>query len=218
MRYARTLDVACLGMTGKFHTSWGDFHSLKNEEALQFECFQMLALGARCSVGDQLHPSGKIDAPTYDLIGSVYREVERKEPWCRGARAVSDLAVFTPEEFIGGRTPPPALGAIRMLQEGAHQFDIIDSAQTDLSRYKVLVLPDEITVDPTLEQKLTSYLQAGGALIASHRSGLNEEKTDFGLPALGVAAEGRGAIQPRLHPRAGRRSGAACPAPSSSCT
>ncbi len=35
MRYARTLGLDCLGMTGKFHTSWGDFHSLKNRAALR---------------------------------------------------------------------------------------------------------------------------------------------------------------------------------------
>jgi hypothetical protein len=61
MRYARTLQRECLGMTGKFHTSWGDFGSYKNPAALQFECFQMVALGAVCSVGDQLPPRGKLD-------------------------------------------------------------------------------------------------------------------------------------------------------------
>ncbi|HWQ53879.1 MAG TPA: alpha-L-fucosidase, partial [Bryobacteraceae bacterium] len=81
VRYTRTLGIQSLGMTGKFHTSWGDFHSFKNPAALQFECFQMLALGAKCSVGDQLHPTGKIDPYTYQLIGSVYAEVEKKEPW-----------------------------------------------------------------------------------------------------------------------------------------
>src|SRR4029450_8740079 len=85
-RYARTLGLECLGMTGKFHTSWGDFHSLKNPAALQFECFQMLALGAKCSVGDQLHPTGTLDAATYALIGGVYAEGARKEPGGRGAR------------------------------------------------------------------------------------------------------------------------------------
>ncbi|HNT33843.1 MAG TPA: beta-galactosidase, partial [bacterium] len=76
MGFARNLGLDCLGMTGKFHTSWGDFHSFKNQEALEFECFRMLALNAKCSVGDQLHPSGKICQATYDLIGSVYGEVE----------------------------------------------------------------------------------------------------------------------------------------------
>ena len=134
MRYARTLGKDCLGMTGRFHTSWGDFHSLKNPAALQFECFQMLALGAKCSVGDQLHPSGRIDPATYDLIGGVYAEVERKEPWCRGARPVVDIGVFAPEEFIGGRTPPPAMGVTRILQEAC----LLYTSDAADDRYKVL--------------------------------------------------------------------------------
>ena len=69
MRYARTLGKECLGQTGKFHTEWGDFHSYKNRAALQYECFRMLALGARCSIGDQLHPAGKIDPHVYELVG-----------------------------------------------------------------------------------------------------------------------------------------------------
>ncbi|MFP4055129.1 MAG: beta-galactosidase, partial [Phycisphaerae bacterium] len=48
-RYARTLGPDIMGMTGKFHTSWGDFHSFKNPAALEFECFHSLALNARCS-------------------------------------------------------------------------------------------------------------------------------------------------------------------------
>src|SRR5579883_1592860 len=37
MRYARNLGNDCLAQTGKFHTSWGDFHSFKNLPALQYE-------------------------------------------------------------------------------------------------------------------------------------------------------------------------------------
>ncbi len=148
-RYARTLGPDSMGMTGKFHTSWGDFHSFKNQPALAFECFNMLALNAKCSIGDQLHPSGKIDPYVYDLIGSVYSEVARKEPWCKGAQPVTEIGVFTPEEYTyhsgHGDMPASIMGATRMLEEGAYQFDIIDS-QADLSRYKVLILPDEIPV------------------------------------------------------------------------
>jgi hypothetical protein len=53
-RYARTLGKDCLGMTGKFHTEWGDFHSLKNQAALEFECFRMLSYGFAASVGEQV--------------------------------------------------------------------------------------------------------------------------------------------------------------------
>lgn len=195
VRYARKLTDQYLGMTGKFHTSWGDFHSFKNQPALEFECFTMLAHGARCSIGDQLHPSGKIDPATYELIGSVYSQVEQVEPFCIGATPVTEIAVFSPEEYIGGRRPPAAMGVVRMLQEGAHQFDVIDT-KTDFYGYKLLVLPDVITLTSELMLKLEGYLQKGGALIASHQSGLNAEKNAFALKSLGVEYVGDAPYSP----------------------
>jgi hypothetical protein len=193
-RYARNLGLDVLSHTGKFHTAWGDFHSFKNEAALQYECFRMLAQGAKCMIGDQLHPSGQIDAHVYDLIGQVYAEVEQKEPWCQGARPVTEIGVLTPEEFTGGQAmglPPAMLGVTRMLEEGAHQFDVLDSL-SDFTPYKVLVLPDAIPVNGALAGKLEAYLQGGGALIASFESGLNLEKTAFSLAALGVSLADEG--------------------------
>jgi len=193
-RYARTLGLECLGMTGKFHTSWGDFHSFKNQAALEYECFRMLALGAKCSVGDQLPPSGALDEPVYELIGAVYGGVAQKEAWCRGARPLNDIAVLSPEEFAepdAARLPQPAMGAERMLDEGGHQFDIVDS-QADFGAYQLLVLPDTIPVDAALARKLGAYLAGGGALIATFESGLAPGKEGFALPQLGVELAGEG--------------------------
>jgi hypothetical protein len=186
-RYARTLGKVTLGHTGKFHTAWGDFHSFKNRAALEYECFRMLALGSRCLIGDQLHPRGRIDPDVYDLVGAVYGEVERKEPWCLAAQPVSEIAVFTPEEFQGsGRGLSPAIrGATRILEELGHQFDIVDSA-SDLTRYAVVVLPDHIPVSPDLRTALERHLARGGGVLASFASGLDPDLVDFALSALGV--------------------------------
>ncbi len=196
VRYARNLGKDCMGMTGKFHTSWGDFHSFKNRAALEFECFHMLALNAKCSIGDQLHPNGRLDAHTYELIGSVYGEVEKKEPWCRGAKPVTEIGVLTPEEFMGDTHVvqiPASFGFVRMLQEGKHQFDVLDS-RSDFSPYRVIVLPDYIPVSEELAAKLETYLSEGGSLIASFESGLDEEKKDFKLDALGVRKKSDGPL------------------------
>ncbi len=174
MAYARTLGKECLGMTGKFHTSWGDFHSFKNQAALRFECMRMLSMNAKCSIGDQLHPNGKICQYTYDLIGSVYEEVAEKEAWCEEVTARVDIGVFTVEEFTQERTPMSTAGALRMLTEGQQQFDVIDS-QSDLSPYRLLILPDEIVVDHALAEKLTKFVNTGGALICSYKSGLSKD-------------------------------------------
>jgi hypothetical protein len=186
-RYARTLGKDSLGHTGKFHTAWGDFHSLKNRAALEYECFRMLALGSKCLIGDQLHPRGRIDPGVYDLVGAVYAEVERKEPWCEGARPVSEIAVFTPEEHEGGGLglSPAIRGVTRMLEELGHQFDVADSA-SDLAGYAVLVLPDHIRVSAELANALQVHVARGGGILASFASGLDPELRDFALPALGV--------------------------------
>jgi hypothetical protein len=186
-RYVRTLGRETLGQTGKFHTAWGDFHSFKNRAALEYECFRMLALGSKCMIGDQLHPDGHIDPHVYDLVGSVYAEVERKEPWCAGARPVSEIAVFTPEELEGGgHSLSPALrGVTQLLEELGHQFDIVDSAG-NLSGFSVVILPDHITVSAALRDSLEAHLAGGGRILASFASGLDAQSRDFAVGALGV--------------------------------
>lgn len=204
MRYARNLGKEVIGMTGKFHTYWGDFHSLKNQEALEFECFNMLALGAGCSVGDQLHPDGELSPGAYSLIGNVYRQVAMMEEACQSAAIPEvEIGVMTPEEtwVAGGhslRIDPSLIGVNRMLQELNYQFDIIDS-QMDFSRYKVLILPDVIGYSPQLQEKLNAYTENGGAVIGSYHSLLDEDHAQndwYGLDFLGEGDFERDFIMP----------------------
>ena len=210
MRYARTTGLPCLGMTGKFQTTWGDFHSYKNEAALEYECFQMLALGAQCSIGDQLLPDGQLDPATYELIGSVYTQVAEKEPWCQGAEPLAEIGLLHPEAFSRagadevGRVPPSVSGASRMLQEGGHQFDLLDD-EADWARYRLLILPDIIPVTPALADKLAAYLAGGGALIASFESGLSPTGDAFALEALGVTLTGQNPRDRQGRPVRGRK-------------
>ena len=180
-RYARTLGLDFLGMTGKFHTDWGDFGSFRNPAALEYECFKSLAYGGKCSIGDQLHPCGVLTPASYRLIGGVYAQVEAKEPWCRGAVPVTEAAVMIPAEFRHAGVPlvtPELVGAVRLLTDIGLQFNVVDSAE-DLARYRLLVLPDDIPLDAALEEKLASYLASGGKALASFRSGLRSDGAGF---------------------------------------
>jgi hypothetical protein len=201
-RYARTQGLDLLGMTGKFHRSWGDFHSLKNQAAMEYEIFTMLALNAKCSIGDQLHPRGVLDRATYDLIGKVYGSVEKKEPWCEDAKAVVDIGVFSPEAFNPphikpgwGRVPEPARGVVRILQEGNHMFDVIDQ-RADLSKYKLLIMPDSITLDADMTKKVEAFVAKGGSLIASFDSGLTQDKKQFASNIFGASLVGKAPYSP----------------------
>ena len=56
----------------------------------------------------------------------------------------------------------------------------------------MLILPDDIPVDVALKRKIDEYLARGGGLIASFESGMNAEKTEFALEALGVTLTDEG--------------------------
>lgn len=192
-RYARRLGPT-MGTTGKFHTTWGDYRSYKNPAALEYEVFRMLSLGAATCVGDQLDPSGRLDPDVYSLVGKVFRSVRDKEPWCVDATPVSEIAVLHPEEFLGGgvRDLPLGIeGATRILEEGGHQFDIVDS-HSSLEGYSLLILPDRIPVEGDFLSTVERFLAQGGRVLATFASGMDTAQTRFTLGELAVHITGDG--------------------------
>ena len=51
--------------------------------------------------------------------------------------------------------------------------------QADLSAYKIVVAPSLFVVDPGLTRKLTAFVQGGGTLVLSYRSGVKDEHNVF---------------------------------------
>ena len=175
--YARTVRKNFLGMTGKFHKSWGEFGGFKHPNALRYEAALSLACGAGCSIGDQMHPDGRLNMSTFNLIGKAYAEVEAKEPWCDGAKFVPDIAVLSAESIYGSRANGMGdadIGANRILLETHRLYDFVD-ADADFSPYRLMILPDYIPVDAVLKAKLDAFLASGGKLLLSGESGLGED-------------------------------------------
>jgi hypothetical protein len=194
-KYAHNLPFDFLGMTGKFHTTWGEFGGYKHPNALRYECSAMMAFGAKCSVGDQLHPNGELDSSTYEIIGEAYREVASKEPWCVGAKQVFDLAVLSSEaESVTHRESLSDEGASRVLLESHFLFGLVDRTM-DFSDYKALLLPDDIRIDTALKTKIDAYLAQGGKLIVSGESGLWKDRAEFAFN-LGADYEGLSPCHP----------------------
>ncbi|MDI7275074.1 MAG: alpha-L-fucosidase [Anaerolineae bacterium] len=197
-RYYQTLGKEYLGMTGRFHLSWADFGGLKNQAALEYECFRQLALGAQCSIGDQLHPRGRLDPVVYDLIGSVYHQVEACEPWCVDAVPRAEIGVLMPgavDHHVQSDARDILEGAMRLLMEAGRQFHLVDSA-ADLSRYRLLVAPDAVAFGEALAGRVREYLTRGGALLLSHRSGLRPDGAGFALDEIGLDYEGAAPYAP----------------------
>ena len=195
--YCRGLGLEVMGMTGKFHTTWGEFGGFKHKNALRYEAALSLANGAKCSIGDQLHPNGMMSPTTYSLIGKAYAEVEQKEGWCDGVSAVADVGVLSVEAITKVNGHPDNIattGAVRMMLEGKYLFDILD-LQSDLTPYKVVILPDVVTVSPELKAKLDAYVAVGGKILASGDSCVDFEAGEM-LFNLGCRYEGRSKFRP----------------------
>jgi hypothetical protein len=188
-RYAATLGFDFVSHTGKFHTSWGEFGGFKHPDALEFEAAQMVALGSKCLVGDQLHPDGRINADTYASVGPAYHRVERLEPYLEHATQVSDIAILAAEYFhpIGARNSDADDGAAQALQELKLPFDVIDPS-AKFEAYRLIILPDEIPVDSDLAARFKRYLAQGGKLLLTGTSALNGDGT-FAVDA-GIRSNG----------------------------
>lgn len=188
--YCRTLDREFLGMTGKFNTNWGEFGGFKHPNALRYETSLALAQGAKCSIGDQMHPTCEMNMSTYELIGKAYREVEAKEAYVKEAEYLADIAVLSAEAFTGivNRNCPHDVGASRILLEGKYLFNMVDQYE-NLSSYKLLVLPDKIRIDSVLQEKLNNYIKNGGKILCSGESGLKIDEDEFAID-LGIKYEG----------------------------
>lgn len=189
--YVRTLGRNFTGMTGKFHKSWGEFGGFKHPNALRYEAALSLACGAGCSIGDQMHPDGRLNPSTYALVGAAYAEVEQKEPWCKGAKNVSEIAVFSAESMDGARngdTGKADVGANRILLETGRLYDFVDK-DADISGYKLLILPDHAVTDEGFLSKVKAFLAGGGKLLLSGTAGTDGEKFlfDTGAEFLGAS-------------------------------
>ncbi|NKC68123.1 alpha-amylase family protein [Vagococcus fluvialis] len=172
VRYAKTLNNPYLGMTAKFHQSWADFGSLKNEVALEYETMLCLAHGAGCSIGDQLKPQGVLEQETYDRIGKVYGLIEKYEHLIEEIESMADIAIMHPECSLKQSEYTTALaGAVNSLNESHLQFDIIDD-QAELNKYRLLILVDDFVMDEQLNNKLEKFVNQGGKIFSTYQSAL----------------------------------------------
>ncbi len=184
VRHVRTLGRPYLGQTAHFHKSWADFGGIKPYAALEYETSLMMAHGAACSIGDQLHPRGKLEQAAYDLVGKAYGRVEDREPWLRDAVPVTQIGVLQ-SSGAGTRTEE---GVTQMLTQLKHQFDIIAPAHK-FSDYQLLILPDAVELDAATTKRLSAFLRQGGAMLATGTAGLSDN-AQKALPQLGIEPEG----------------------------
>lgn len=164
-----------MGMTGKFHTEWGEFGGFKTGDALKFEISAMLTYGARCSVGDQMHPDGMMDLDTYRNIGVAYEYAEKIEEYCLDGVQTTKLGLY-----LSGNEDSDA-GAEKLLLETQNDFDIV--YMDNFAPFEVVLFPDCVKLSAEAAKKLREYISGGGKVIFTGESLI--EDGNF-LPDIGA--------------------------------
>lgn len=179
--YLRNKGKHCIGMTTKFHFAWGEFGGYKYPDALLYEALQIFSFGAGINIGDQLHPAGKLDSYTYKSVGKAFNYIESLEKY-KSMDYKSEIGVLAPNnkhsnirQKLGGK------GVARILFELKYQFDMIDF-EDNYSKYKLIIIPDDVYIDNKTEKKLRSFIENGGKILASGTSCVRDSLLifDFG--------------------------------------
>jgi len=178
--YMRTLgDKPIMNMNGRFY-DWGDFGGLRPEAAIKSELLYGLANGMRPNIGGHFHPRGDLENAVLDRIEKIYKELQTMEPWFDSARNLTEIAIVYSDKIQNIGFDKQLRSAVRMLSELKQQFDVVSLA-SDWSKYKVLVIPDDIIFNEEIARRVKIHIAAGKAVISSGSSGLNQEKTQFAL-------------------------------------
>jgi len=162
---------AIVAMSGKFHKSWGEFGGFKHADAIKYEAAAMIANGAACNFGDQLHPSGEMDLETYHNIGKAYEYVEKIEKYGLGGKPVSTLGLWltlnTKADF----------GVVNILLE-THK-DFIIANEKNLEQLELLIIPSQRSLSVEQGNKINDWVKLGGKLIVFGEGALNKEGKQF---------------------------------------
>jgi hypothetical protein len=144
-------------MSGKFHTSWGEFGGFKHPDAITYEAASMIAFGSVCNFGDQLHPTGLMDMQTYRNIGAAMAYVEEIEAYGPGGVPVSDLGLW-----FTGNTQADS-GVSKMLLE--RQRDFVVARADNLAGLQTVIVPGAPCLTPGDVAALEAFVADGGSLV-----------------------------------------------------
>ena len=197
-RYLTSLEDitwSCMNTRGN---TWGEY-SLREPEAFLSECATVLAAGGATYLSDIPYPHGNPDPAVMKVFGDVNKRTKALEPYLKGCRQIKEAAILHSANSVWAKaplvptptwTPGPAYhalsGAHKAFVEGHVQFQIINSETlaSSLSKYKVLILPDQTILSNDEVAAVRTFVRDGGSVIATGETAIRDSSNN----ALGNTA------------------------------
>lgn len=172
----------------------GDHTTLKSKHLLRAKAYSAYAHAGAFVFIDAINPSGTLNQNVYRMMGEIFNEIEKYEPYL-GGELCQDVAIYlsTESKFdpaasgadvmdaqkqimnLSERMPhiEAALGAAQSLIHAHIPFGIITRKNLhELSKFKVLVLPNVLMMNETEVDAIRKFVADGGSLYASKATSL----------------------------------------------
>ena len=190
-------------MNTAFLKWWGDW-GVKPASALQQEVATIIANGGRTWIGYQMTHTFDVAPAVMEQLGEALAFVKEREHLLKGAEPMPYVAVLrsTRAYFAGGTAQfwPDDVhlrGAHRLLLESGIPYHFLheEALAMRLKEYRAVVMPDVRYLPPKLVSALQSYVEDGGVVLATYRTGSEDADGNPLKPAvlqdlLGVRLEG----------------------------
>ncbi len=199
-------------LTGRFVHTW-DF-TVRPKAQMRFEAFSVVANGGAACIDDEPYHDGTLEPEVYDDIADAYAEIERRESVLIGAQPFRYAAIYVSQknrelDEILNRMKPAAPGLVpvsnvnpsdsdllaslngvfKALTEAHIPVEIVDDrpeSYATLSQYRVVYLPNMLTLSAGEQTALRDYVANGGTLIATGGTSLYDEQANR-LPNFALA-------------------------------
>jgi len=198
-RYQATTGVPFRFMNERFH-KWGEWQ-LRSTLDFKLEFATKLAVGASCFFADQPYPDGTLESEVYTRLGEAYDFVKAREAFVQDARMTPDVAILASSvsqifgpignginagRALNGQIGAGGAGARTDRVEGAHLALIEQGAQCliydeatlreTLSEQSAVLIAEQCLLEDATIDALYGYVENGGALIVTGRSGRWDEQ------------------------------------------
>ncbi|MCO6450978.1 MAG: beta-galactosidase trimerization domain-containing protein [Caldilineales bacterium] len=198
-RYQATTGLTYDYMNERFH-KWGEWQ-LRSSTDLLLEFATILAVGGRCFFADQPYPAGDLEPEVYRRLRPAYDFVRQREPFVRDAVMTPEVAILAsgPSQLFG--PIGSGLNASRTMygpvgnQQNAARTDRVEGAhlamvelgvncliydeptlRENLSEQKAVVIPEQCLLEDATIHALTDFVERGGSLLVTGRSGWWDER------------------------------------------
>lgn len=177
------------GFETSFSVSLNNHTAKKSYELLKAKASACLADAGAFVFIDAIDPVGTLNPMVYDRMGKVFEETKPYEPFIGGSLC-QDVAVylsteskFNPEDNGKNAEGPnlsntmphidAVLNTVKALIENHIPYGVITRCNLkELSRHKVIVLPNVLMLDAVEAEAFRAFVHAGGKLYASHTTSL----------------------------------------------